>query len=209
MGANAFVDPTTLCEFVNFVRSKSEELNARAVVSIVPKAKVSFPQVGAQEQGDTLSGYVLKICVRRQIGACIQPSWMTLFKFHVEPLLTSFIRHTASSPQTWASTLWPYSREQDGVFVQLQALCPTVAADAAVAGGVKAGGKVSKASGSRRQQKDASKPAQGDQERVDASQLAKVWFVRLGDQVEGGGGFKVRTPHELPQDLSLMPSLLR
>lgn len=34
-----------LSNFVNFLRSKSEELKARAVVSIVPKAKVAFPQV--------------------------------------------------------------------------------------------------------------------------------------------------------------------
>lgn len=44
-GAAAFDDPAMLSNFVNFLRSKSEELKARAVVSIVPKAKVAFPQV--------------------------------------------------------------------------------------------------------------------------------------------------------------------
>lgn len=46
MGTQAFSDPATLSEFINFVRTKGEELSARAVVSIVPKSKVAFPQVG-------------------------------------------------------------------------------------------------------------------------------------------------------------------
>ena len=44
-GANAFADPATLSDFVNFCRHKGEELGARAVISIVPKAQVAFPQV--------------------------------------------------------------------------------------------------------------------------------------------------------------------
>ena len=44
-GMQAFSDPAALGEFVNFLRQKSSELAARAVVSIVPKARVAFPQV--------------------------------------------------------------------------------------------------------------------------------------------------------------------
>ena len=114
-------------------------------------------------------------------------------------------------PQTWTSSaLWPYCREQDGVFVQLQALCAQTAApaDSAVTGVGKSSDKSSKASGARRQQtKDAAKAEQGDQKRAEV-RLSKVWFVRLGDKVEGGG-FNARTSHELPQDLALLPSLLR
>lgn len=42
---HAFTDPAALAEFVGFVRTKGEELQARAAVCIVPKAKVAFPQV--------------------------------------------------------------------------------------------------------------------------------------------------------------------
>jgi hypothetical protein len=45
-GKGAFADPAALADFVNFLRRKGEELAARAVVSIVPKAAVAFPQVG-------------------------------------------------------------------------------------------------------------------------------------------------------------------
>jgi hypothetical protein len=44
-GAKAFTDPAMLAEFVNFVRQKGEELKASAVISVVPKSKVAFPQV--------------------------------------------------------------------------------------------------------------------------------------------------------------------
>jgi hypothetical protein len=44
-GTQAFVDPATLSEFVNFVRQKGDELKARALISIVPKSAVAFPQV--------------------------------------------------------------------------------------------------------------------------------------------------------------------
>ncbi len=118
------------------------------------------------------------------------------------------------SPQTWCQPLWPYSREQDGVFVQLQAVLPKDGDDGAGAGTEpgRSGSKVSgsKAAAGAQRQKDVGK---ADQEATAAAnaqtrQLAKLWFVRLGERVEGGG-FKLRTPHELPQDLALLPSLLR
>jgi hypothetical protein len=45
LGSQAFENPATLAEFVNFVRQKGGQLGARAVVSVVPKSKVAFPQV--------------------------------------------------------------------------------------------------------------------------------------------------------------------
>lgn len=102
------------------------------------------------------------------------------------------------------SHLWPYSRDQDGVFVQLQAVCP---AAATAAPGAKAGKAAAKAGGARRQ-KDTGKSGEDQQQGGAPTALAKLWFVRLGEKQEGGG-FKARTAHELPQDLSLLPSLLR
>jgi hypothetical protein len=46
-GKAAFSDPAALADFVNFLRHTAGELRARAVVSIIPKSKVAFPQVGA------------------------------------------------------------------------------------------------------------------------------------------------------------------
>jgi hypothetical protein len=187
-GAAAFADPATLSEFVNFVRTKGEELKARAVVSIVPKAKVAFPQVG-------LCTAVVLSLAERVAGAWRGHQSVSCRTPHLPHALT----------QTWAaSALWPYAREQDGVFVQLQALCPPGAAPAVAApakpakGGVKA----------PKQQQDAGKPADQEQASGASVQLAKLWFVRLGERTEGGG-FKTRTAHELPHDLSLLPSLLR
>lgn len=87
--------------------------------------------------------------------------------------------------------------------MQLQAQCPPGATGAAAAG--------AKSAKAAKRQHDAGKPGhQGDTADTGATvQLAKLWFVRLGERLEGGGGFKTRTAHELPRDLSLLPSLLR
>lgn len=54
-GKGAFGDPAGLADFVNFVRGKGAELKARAVVSIVPKAQVAFPQVGGRARWAALA----------------------------------------------------------------------------------------------------------------------------------------------------------
>lgn len=166
LGAQAFSDPATLAEFVNFVRQKGENLKARAVVSIVPKSKVAFPQ-------------------------------------------------------TWLNQLWPYSQQQDGVFVQLQALIPPTGGGEAGSGeavrsSIKAAGKKGSKSGVKAagamQPKDDGKSAddQGASTK-DASpsgKVEKLWFVRLGERSDGAS-FKARAPHELPHDLMPLPPLLR
>ena len=215
MAATAFADPATLSEFVNFVRSKGEELKARAVISIVPKSRVAFPQV----IGRDVNGGGVTSLGRQPLSASRPPGRETDSRRPHAPRslshghASSHWRAHSTTPlppsQIWAScNLWPYSREQDGVFVQLQALCPQTAAPSESAV-TTAGGKSSdKGSKARRQQtKDTAKTEQGDQKRA-ATQVEKVWFVRIGDKVEGGG-FKVRTSHELPKDLALLPSLLR
>lgn len=190
-GAAAFVDPATLSEFVNFVRTKGEELKARAVVSIVPKAKVAFPQVrlAAGVAGPRFAACKPMAAYTR--GLAQHPADRARHAPHV-------------NAQTWAaSALWPYAREQDGVFVQLQAVCPSSAAP-----GTSVGGKPAKGGAKAAKRQDAGKPADQGQPGGATVQLAKLWFVRLGERMEGGG-FKTRNPHELPHDLSLLPSLLR
>jgi hypothetical protein len=101
----------------------------------------------------------------------------------------------------WVHPLWPYSRDQDGVFVHLQALIP--AKEPAKQGSGKAGkggsGKGKDAAGRSADQGKASSAA--------PRQLNRLWFVRLGEPLEGGG-FKARLPQELPQELALLPSLI-
>jgi hypothetical protein len=128
--------------------------------------------------------------------------------------------------QTWVHPLWPYPREQDGVFVQLQALTP---ADHAAKPG-SSSGKASKGASSKgskgggKQKKDATKAATdqgkeagaGEDRRPEGSspapanqsQLSRVWFLRLGEKAVDGA-FKVRVPQELPLELALLPTLLR
>ncbi|KAI8464222.1 MAG: hypothetical protein J3K34DRAFT_526386 [Monoraphidium minutum] len=166
-GKGAFADPAALADFVNFVRTKGEALGARAVVSVVPKSQVAFPQM-------------------------------------------------------WQHGLWPYAKEQDGVFVQLQAADPPAPAPdpATPRGAGKAAKPSAKATAgaaagaaAARKQKDAAK-AGADQGGAAAGGAAggggvrKLWFLRLGGAAEGGG-FRARAPHELPHDLALLPTLLR
>jgi hypothetical protein len=108
----------------------------------------------------------------------------------------------------WLHQLWPYSREQDGAFVQLQAVLPP-AGEGGAAGDDKAGDQ-GKAGGQR--VKDAAKQGPGRKAEPPAAASAaeavsRLWFVRLGPDPEGG--LRVRAPHELPYDLALLPSLLR
>jgi hypothetical protein len=91
------------------------------------------------------------------------------------------------------------------VFVQLQALIPTgddpLNKTTAAGGGAKA----------KKQQKDAGGAAadqsRGGNMQAASTQLTKLWFVRLSGCLDGA--FKVRTPHELPQELALLPSLIK
>lgn len=100
----------------------------------------------------------------------------------------------------WVNQLWPFAREQDGVFVQLQA--------SVQAPGV--GGKpASKASGGGKQARDVGSKGDGtDQKGAPAAGVGKLWFLRLGEQVEGEG-WRSRAPSEIPYDLSLLPAVLR
>lgn len=123
--------------------------------------------------------------------------------------------------QIWLQPLWPYARDQDGVFVQLQALIPapgsndTNRAATAEKAPSKESGKAagSKAAGSRRQrdvsQTDADQEVGGSAAAGGGGQqVQKLWFVRLAEG-KVGAGVRARTPHELPHDLALLPSLLR
>lgn len=115
------------------------------------------------------------------------------------------LRFAPTYPQMWLRPLWPYSREQDGVFVQLQALsvtAPSKPTKAAPGGGGAAAAK------RERDTQDASADQSGPDGGGGSGGLARLWFVRLGEALEGGG-FRTRTPHELPRDLALLPSLLR
>lgn len=116
----------------------------------------------------------------------------------------------------WVHQLWPYSRDQDGAFVQLQALLPATSSSSATGGKSSCiGDQSSKAlTGGRKDVTGrASAAAQGAavglaEQGAAPVMLSKLWFVRLG-AVQAFGGRKARTPHELPADLSLLPSLLR
>ena len=120
--------------------------------------------------------------------------------------------------QTWLHALWPYTREQDGAFVQLQAVLPSMPAPPKAAGS-KSSSKAGKANGNAKRgdagkgdQSSAAPAATGSGGTAASTAapagLAKLWFVRVAEPCEGGG-FKTRMAHELPENLSLLPSLLR
>lgn len=104
----------------------------------------------------------------------------------------------------WVDQLWPFAREQDGVFVQLQA-----SVQAPGVGGKPASKAAKSASGGGKQARDVgSKGGGADQKGAPAAALGKLWFLRLGEQVEGEG-WRSRAPSEIPYDLSLLPAILR
>jgi hypothetical protein len=95
------------------------------------------------------------------------------------------------------------------VFVQLQALVPAADATTNKAAAAQAGGGAK----AQKRQKDAGRATTdqgsgGGNTPAASTQLTKLWFVRLAGR-DDGGAFKVRTPHELPQDLALLPSLVK
>jgi hypothetical protein len=115
--------------------------------------------------------------------------------------------------QMWLQQLWPYSREQDGVFVQLQAVVPGQEANAKPAGASKGGKGAAAPAAARRRDAPKARADQGaspgsTEAAVDAGQVSRLWFARLGE-AEEGGRFRARALHELPCDLALLPSLLR
>jgi hypothetical protein len=121
-------------------------------------------------------------------------------------------------PQTWLKPLWPYAKEQDGVFVQLQAL------DAGNGGGDDGGSSSGKSAGgkgkggARKAQREAAAAAAASnapdtKQASDAAprRIDRLWFVRLNANGSGGGGgpYEARAPQELPHDeLAPLPALL-
>lgn len=106
----------------------------------------------------------------------------------------------------WVNHLWPFAKEQDGVFVQLQA-----AVHETVASGSKKASKATKnagGGGGNHARDVGTKGSSADQKGSTAAALGKLWFLRLGERVEGEG-WRSRAPSEIPYDLSLLPAVLR
>lgn len=107
----------------------------------------------------------------------------------------------------WVNQLWPFAKEQDGVFVQLQAVVPPPPDGGEAAAGQLKPGK-SRAAAARSSGAKASDAGRGTDQAGTEPQLGKLWFLRLGERIDGAG-WRSRAPAEIPYDLSLLPAILR